>query len=115
MRSALGPLLLAGLLLGGCEDGKPVTSAPAVENPPAPSAAESPLTPSAAESPPPSEVKRPHGATGVGDTAPVPERAPPKGTAPPNPSEWGKPGLPRPAELERRDLAAGTPSDGGRP
>jgi len=100
MRTALGSLLLAGLLLGGCEDGKPVTPSPATESPPAPAAAESPTPPA---------VRPPHGATGVGDPAPVPERAPPKADAQPAPTEWGKPGNPRPPESQGRSRDGGAP------
>lgn len=115
MRTALGSLLLAGLLLGGCEDGKPVTSAPATESPPAKPAAETPPAPAAAESPTQPEVRPPHGATGVGDTTPAAEREPPKAvpTPPPAPTEWGKPGSPRPPELEGRRPDAGVPPGPG--
>jgi hypothetical protein len=110
MRSAFAKLLLAGLLLGGCEDGKPVAPPPAPGSPPAQPAAENPPAPAAAESPTPPAVRPPHGATGVGDTAPAPERAPPpKGATPPAPTEWGKPGSPRPPELEGRRVDAGVP------
>ena len=109
MRSAIAPFLLAGLLLAGCEDGKPVTAPSAPESPPAKPTEERPAAPAAAaESPTPPEARPAHGATGVGDTAPVPEREPPKATtAAPAPTEWGKPGLPRPPELEGRRMDAG--------
>ena len=86
MRNALRPLLLATFLLTGCEDGKPVT--PASEEKPTPVAPAEPVPPPAT---PPSGAPRVHGATGVGDTAPAPERQPSQaGNQPPSAKEWGK-------------------------
>lgn len=96
MRNALRPLLLATFLLTACEDGKPVTPAP--EEKPTPAAPAEPVPPPAT---PPAEAPRVHGATGVGDTAPAPERQPPK-TA--NPSgDWG----------QKSGTDGGSASDGG--
>jgi hypothetical protein len=86
VRNALRPLLLATFLLTGCEDGKPVTPAP--EEKPTPAAPAEPVPPPATL---PSDAPRVHGATGVGDTAPAPERQPPTGASqPPSVSEWGQ-------------------------
>lgn len=108
MRSAIAPLLIAGLLLGGCEDGKPVTAPPAPESPPAAKpAVESPAEPAPAAAAPetPAAPAAPgvHGATGVGSDAPVAERQSPKDAGvPPAPTEWGAPGTVRPAEQQGR-------------
>jgi hypothetical protein len=117
MRSAIAPLLIAGLLLGGCEDGKPVTAPPAPESPPAAKpAAEPPASPApaAAENPTPPETPAApaapgvHGATGVGSDAPVAERQSPKDAGvPPAPTEWGQPGTVRPADQQGRTRDGG--------
>jgi hypothetical protein len=102
MRRALGLLVLAGLVLGGCEDGKPLTPPPAEERPSAPPAAETPPTPAPAASPtPPPAQPSTHGATGVGDTAPAPERAPPKAVPVPASNDWGKREGQRPGEVPK--------------
>lgn len=105
MRSAVGMLLLTGLLLGGCEEGKLVTPS---------SAAEAPPSPAPMASPEPAEAPRKvHGATGVGDTAPAPERAPPQGATPPaSANPWERREGARPGELPR-GVAAGAGADAG--
>jgi len=91
MRSALGLLVLAGLILGGCEDGKPITPPPAEERPSVPPAAETPPTPAPTASPtPPAAQPSTHGATGVGTATPAPERAPPTAVPPPAAKDWEK-------------------------
>jgi hypothetical protein len=115
MRSAAGLLVLASLILGGCEDGKPITPPPAEERPSAPSAAETPPAPvpTASPTPPPAQPST-HGATGVGDTAPAPERAPPKVVPPPaaNAHEWGKREGQSPGDMPR-GMELGSASDAG--
>ncbi len=92
MRNALGPLL-AALLLAGCEDNKLLTPPAAQPPPTAPAPAPAPASPA------PVAPKPAHGATGVGDTAPVTELAPPK----PPPSGWG----------QKSGADAGPATDGG--
>jgi hypothetical protein len=104
MRSALGMLLLVALFSGGCEDGKPITPQPAAETPPTPTPAASPTPPAAQPST--------HGATGVGDTAPAPERAPPKAVPPPVSNDWGK-REGQPTGEVPRGMELGSTSDAG--
>lgn len=97
MRNALGQLLLAAFLLGGCEDNKPITPPPA----------ETPTQAKPTQARPPPEASPPsphtHGATGVGDTAPAPERAPSNA---PNMSKTG-------GWAQRGTADAGTAPDAG--
>lgn len=103
MRRALGMLLLS-LLLGGCEEGKPVTP---------PSAPEAPPPAAPAESPPPSQPRPSvHGATGVGGTEPVPERAPPRTPPPASANAWERREGQRPGEMPR-GVEAGSAGDAG--
>jgi hypothetical protein len=101
VRNALGQLLLAAFLLGGCEDNKLVTPPPAETPTQAPPTQAAPQAASAPEAPQPTPHQ--HGATGVGDTAPVPERAPPKAPNVPTASDWGRQG----------SMDAGTAADAG--
>jgi hypothetical protein len=112
MRRALGLLVLA-LILGGCEDGKPITPPPAEERPSAPPAAETPPTPAPTVTPtPPPAQPTMHGATGVGDTAPAPERAPPQAVPPPAANDWGKREGQRLGDVPR-GMEAGSATDAG--
>lgn len=100
MRNALGQLLLAVFLLGGCEDNKLVTPPPAEPPSQAKPSQANPTQPSPTpEATPPAPHM--HGATGVGDTAPAPERAPAKTSNDSSPSGW----------TQKAD--AGTASDAG--
>ncbi|WP_224242163.1 hypothetical protein [Hyalangium gracile] len=100
MRKALG-LWVAALLLVGCEDNKLIT--------PPPTEAPKPTAPTEAaptEASPPPAAPKVHGATGVGDTEPAPERGPPKpGQVAPTASEWGR----------KSDADGGTATDAGAP
>lgn len=116
MRSAHGMLLLAGLLLGACEEGKPITPPPAEERPSTTPATETPPSPAPKASPtPPAAQPSVHGATGVGDTAPAPERAPPKAApAAAATTEWEKRDGGRPGELPRGMELGSVPDAGTR-
>ena len=99
MRNALGQLLLATLLLAGCEDNKLITPPPA-ETP----TQAKPTEASPPQASPTPAAPRQHGATGVGDTAPVSELAPPKApSVPPTTNEWGR----------KSGVDAGTAPDAG--
>ncbi len=102
MRNTLGQLLLAAFLLGGCEDNKLVTpppaEAPSQAQPTQASPTQATLTPDASAPAP-----HMHGATGVGNTEPAPERAPAKAPDVPTASAWGQKG----------SADAGTAPDGG--